>query len=144
MRLSRALLPLLLAAPLAAQSPTRPLAELVRPRYSGPRALETVAFLDQFVRWPGNRGFDASIAHVVERLEAAGYVREDRATPRDRMTYRIERYPLAAPAWEPLDARVEIVGEAVPLLDFAANRNMLATNSNATPAGGVTAELVDA
>ena len=30
------------------------LVALVAPRYSGARAKETVAFLDQFVRWPGN------------------------------------------------------------------------------------------
>jgi aminopeptidase YwaD len=95
------------------------------------------------VRWPGNRGFDASIGHIVERLEAAGYVREDRARPTDRMTYRVERYPMAAPAWEPVDASLAIVGEAEPVLRFATNRNMLATNSHATPPGGVTADLVD-
>lgn len=138
---------LLVPAALAAQAPASPTAALhraVAPRFSGDSAFRTVAFLDQFVRWPGNRGFDASIAHIVERLEASGYVREDRATPRDRMTYRVERYPMAAPAWEPLDAALSIVGESDPVLRFATNRNMLATNSNATPAGGVTAELVDA
>jgi len=133
--------------PLAAQSggaPTADLHALVAPRFSGDSAFRTVAFLDQFVRWPGNRGFDASIAHIVERLEASGYVREDRAAPTGRLTYRIERYPMAQPAWEPLDASLAIVGEAEPVLRFATNRNMLATNSNATPSGGVTAELVDA
>lgn len=144
MRLARLLLVPLAAVPLAAQSPTLPLAELVRPRYSGDRAFETVAFLDRFVRWPGNRGFDASIAHIAERLEAAGYVREDRAAAGSALTYRIERYPMAAPAWEPLDASLTIEGDREPVLRFATNRNMLATNSFATPAGGVTAELVDA
>jgi aminopeptidase YwaD len=135
------------AQPLAAQageSPTADLHALVAPRFSGDSAFRTVAYLDRFVRWPGNRGFDASIAHIVERLEASGYVREDRAAPADRLTYRIERYPMAQPAWEPLDASLAIVGEAEPVLRFATNRNMLATNSNATPSGGVTAELVDA
>ncbi len=128
----------------SAASPTAALAELVRPRYSGQNAFATVAFLDRFVRWPGNRGFDASIAHIAERLEAAGYVREDRAAKDALLTYRIERYPMTAPAWEPLDATLSIEGEAEPVLRFATNRNMLATNSYATPAGGVTAELVDA
>ncbi|MBX7120119.1 MAG: M28 family peptidase [Gemmatimonadaceae bacterium] len=131
------------AQPAAAGSPTAPLHALVAPRFSGDSAFRTVAFLDQFVRWPGNRGFDASIAHLVERLEAAGYVREDRAPAGTRLTYRVERYPMAAPAWEPVDAELAIVGEAEPLLRFATNRNMLATNSFATPAGGITAELVD-
>ena len=117
---------------------------LVAPAFSGDSAYTTVAFLDQFVRWPGNRGFDASIAHIVERLERAGYVKEDRAPAGARLTYRVERYPMAQPAWEPLDAMLAIDGDAEPLLRFATNRNMLATNSHSTPPGGVTAELVDA
>jgi aminopeptidase YwaD len=136
--------PSLAAQPVAPPpSPTAALHRLVAAPFSGDSAFRTVAFLDQYVRWPGNRGFDASIGHIVERLEAAGYVREDRARPTDRMTYRVERYPMAAPAWEPLDASLAIVGEAEPVLRFATNRNMLATNSHATPPGGVTAELVD-
>lgn len=127
----------------AAGTPTAALADLVRPRYSGAKAFETVAYLDRFVRWPGNRGFDASIAHIAERLEAAGYVRDDRSTSDATLTYRIERYPMGQPAWEPLDATVIIEGEGEPVLTFRTNRNMLATNSFAT-AGVVTAELVDA
>jgi aminopeptidase YwaD len=123
-------------------SATAPLAGVVRPTYSGERAKETVAFLDQFVRWPGNRGFDASINHIVDRLESAGYVREDRADANARLTYRVERYPMAQPAWEPRDAMLEVVGETTPILRFATNRNMLATNSFSTPPEGVTAELV--
>lgn len=139
-----AALALSVVAPLGAQSATAPIAELVRPLYSGDRAKETVAYLDQFVRWPGNRGFDASIAHIAERLEAAGYVRDDSARSRAPLTYRIERYPMANPAWEPLDASLHIEGEMEPVLRFETNRNMLATNSFSTPVGGLTAELVDA
>jgi aminopeptidase YwaD len=135
------------ALPVAAQprpaSPAAPFWNGVRQRYSGDRAKETVAFLDQYVRWPGNRGFDASIAHIVERLERAGYVAESRATPGARLTYRVEKYPMAVPAWEPRGARLEIVGEADPVLRFETNRNMLANNSYSTP-GIVEAELIDA
>ena len=134
-------------AALAQQAPpslSSPVSAAVRPLYSGERAKETVAFLDRFVRWPGNRGFDASIAHIAERLERAGFVREARASAGDRLVYRVERYPMRTPAWEPLDAAVDIVGDSVPLLRFATNRNMLATNSWATAAGGVEGEVVDA
>ncbi len=131
------------AVAISDRSPTADLADLVRPLYSGVKAFETVAYLDQFVRWPGNRGFDASIAHIAERLEAAGYVRDDRARSDATLTYRIERYPMEQPAWEPLDATVIIEGEGLPVLSFRTNRNMLATNSFATPEGGITAELVD-
>jgi aminopeptidase YwaD len=135
------------AASQPARGPSTPTARvhaLVAPRYSGDSAFTTVAYLDQFVRWPGNRGFDLSIAHIASRLEAAGYVREDRAKPGDPLIYRVERYPMPAPAWEPIDASLSIEGVESPVLRFATNRNMLATNSFATAPGGVVAELVDA
>lgn len=125
------------------QSPTRDIHAKVLPRFSGDSAFATVAFLDQYVRWPGNRGFDASISHIVERLEAAGYVREGSATA-GRLTYRVERYPMAQPAWEPVDASLSIEGDSGSVLRFSSNRNMLATNSYSTSAEGVRAELVDA
>jgi aminopeptidase YwaD len=140
-----------LAAPAGAQRPapagaapaTEPYFTLVRPLLNGDRAKETVAYLDRFVRWPGNPGFDSSIAHVAARLAAAGYVEQSAATPADRLTYRVERYPLPNAAWEPQAASVRIVGKAgAPVFEFATNRNMLATNSFSTPAGGVDAELV--
>ena len=127
----------------APPSPSRALFADVAPRYSGARAKETVAFLDRFVRWPGNRGFDASLDHLVQRLERAGYIREDKATPATRLTYRVERYPMANPAWEPTAASVEIVGQRDPVLQLTTNRNMLATNSWSTPDAGVVAPLVD-
>ncbi|MDZ7631999.1 MAG: M28 family peptidase [Gemmatimonadaceae bacterium] len=133
--------------PLVAQSrdvsPAAPYWSGVRERFSGARAKETVAVLDRHVRWPGNRGFDASIVHIVERLEQAGYVSESRATAASRLTYRVERYPMAAPAWEPTGATLRIAGESEPVLRFETNRNMLATNSFGTPTP-VEAELVDA
>ena len=115
---------------------------LVRPEYSGDRALATVAFVEQRWRWPGNRGFDESIDHVAEQLRAAGYVDEQAAKPSDRLTYRIEQRPMTNAAWEPLDASLTIVGSGAPVLRFATNRNMLAVNSSSTPAGGIEAEVV--
>src|SRR5215210_2687580 len=52
---------------------------LVRPVFSGDRALSTVAFVEQRWRWPGNRGFEESIDHVAEQLRSAGYVDEKAA-----------------------------------------------------------------
>lgn len=148
MRLPTLLLLIGTSGPLAlsAQQPGSPsasVATLVRPRFSGERALETVAFLDQFARWPGSHGFDASIDHIAQRLEQAGYVRQASAKPTDRLVYRIERYPMTVPAWEAVSAEVRIVGAASPVLQWTTNRNMLTNNSFATPAGGVDAELVD-
>lgn len=124
-------------------SPSATAFALVRPRFDGARALETVAFLDQYARWPGARGFDASIDHIAQRLEQAGYVPQDKARPGDRLTYRVERYPMTVPAWEARDAEVRVAGSNAPVLRWATNRNMLTNNSYATPAAGVEAELVD-
>jgi aminopeptidase YwaD len=118
---------------------------LVRPRFDASHSMETVAYLDRYVRWPGNAGFDSSIMHVAAKLAAAGFIEKSVAKLGDRMTYRIERYPMNRPAWEPVDATVAIVGaggKVTPVLAFATNRNMLATNSFSTPDGGVTAEIV--
>jgi aminopeptidase YwaD len=115
---------------------------LVRPEFSGDRALTTVAFVEQRWRWPGNRPFDESIDHVAEQLRAAGYVDEKSASPTDRLTFRIESRSMSVPAWEPLDASVTIVGSSAPILRFATNRNMLAVNSSSTPDDGVEAEVV--
>jgi aminopeptidase YwaD len=137
--------------------PTRGVADrefaLIRPVLSGERAKETVAYMDGFVRWPGNPGYDSSIHHVAARLAAAGYVEQSAARPTDRLTYRIERYAMASPAWTPVSGSVELFGfgpgagsrtrAGYPaILDFSTNRNMIATNSFSTPGGGVNAEVV--
>jgi hypothetical protein len=117
--------------------------DLVRPLFSGDRAYDQVAFMDQYFRWPGNTGFNASIRRVEGILKAAGYVEESKASPKDVLTYRIEHRPMRDPGWEPVAASVGIVGQPAPVLDFATNRNMLAINSFSTPDSGVTASLVD-
>ncbi|MEQ1691129.1 MAG: M28 family peptidase [Gemmatimonas sp.] len=110
---------------------------------SGDRARTTVGFVEQFFRLPGNRGYDASIDTVAALLTAAGYVPEARATPKDRLVFRVESRPMANPAWTPDDASLTIVGRAAPLLAWATNHNMIAINSWSTPEGGVTARVVD-
>src|SRR6186713_170161 len=70
---------------------------------SGDRARATVAFVEQFFRLPGNRGFDASIDTVAALLAIAGYVPEAKATPSDRLVFRVESRPMTAPAWTPDD-----------------------------------------
>lgn len=115
---------------------------VVRPAFSGDRALSTVAFVEQRWRWPGNRGFDESIDHVANQLREAGYVEEKSAKSGDRLTFRIEQRSMSNPAWEPLDASLTIVGSSTPLLRFETNRNMLAVNSSSTPSEGLEAEVV--
>jgi aminopeptidase YwaD len=147
------ILPLLLLAPslVAAQAGLRPstprLARTLadtRAEFSGQRALATTAFVEQFWRVPGNAGFNASIMRVASMLDSAGFVREDRAPTGARLTYRIERRPMAGrPTWEPVDGTLTIVGEPAPILRYAGNRHMLGMYSYSTPSGGAEAELVD-
>jgi aminopeptidase YwaD len=125
------------------RSVTADTTDIVRSIYDGDAAMVSVAFLDRYVRWPGNRGFDASITHIADMLDAAGYAREDAAPEDARLTYRIEEYPMQRPAWEPLQASVSIVGHDQPILSFSANRNMLARRSFATSGDGVIADVVD-
>lgn len=110
---------------------------------SGPRAHATVSYVEQFFRLPGNRGYDASIDTIGALLAAAGFVPEARAAAGDRLVYRIESRPMAAPAWTPDDASLTIVGRSTPLLRWATNHNMIAINSWSTPDEGVTARVVD-
>lgn len=117
--------------------------ELVRPMFSGKNAYDQVAFMDQYFRWPGNTGFNASLRRVEGILKNAGYVEESSAPAGALLTYRIEHRPMRQPAWEPVDASVTIVGESSPVLKLATNRNMLAINSYSTPDTGVVAQLVD-
>ena len=116
--------------------------ELVARELTGDSALRTVAFIEQFWRQPGSPGFDTSIARVAGILERAGYVPEEGAPADAPLVYRIERRPLARPAWTPLDASLAIEGDP-ELLRFSGNRNMLAIGSYSTPDSGVTAEVVD-
>jgi hypothetical protein len=124
-------------------SPITATAAAVEREISGDRALSTVAFVEQFFRLPGNRGFDASIDTVTRLLDAAGYILEARAKPTDRFVYRIESRPMRDPAWTPESASLSLAGRRAPLLRFATNRNMVAINSYATAPGGVTAAVVD-
>jgi aminopeptidase YwaD len=119
--------------------------DAVRGELSGQKALETVASMEGTFRLPGNSGFDAAVAHVVGVLEGAGYLPEEGADAGAPLTYRVERRPMRAPTWEPLDGALDLVrdgGEDEPLLRLSTNLNMIAINSWSTPPGGVEAEVV--
>ena len=116
--------------------------DLVRPSFTGETSYNTTAYVEKFWRVVGNSHFDSCIYHTAAKLEAGGFVNEDKATPNDRFTFRIEKRPLRRPTWEPVDAEVNIVGEKNGLLKFSTNKNMIAINSFSTPAGGIEAEVV--
>jgi hypothetical protein len=120
------------------------ISEAVRNEFDPDLALASVAFLDQHVRWPGNVGFDLSVNHIVESLEASGFVEEGAAPADARQTYRVEEYPMDLPGWQPLGATFRIEGDNKPLMSFASNRNMLAKHSYSTPDQGVLVDVIDA
>lgn len=115
---------------------------ILRSNITGELAYETTAFVEQYWRVVGNEGFNKSLHKVVTDLEAAGYVLEEKTSPTDRFTYRLEKRPMQYPTWEIMDARLTIVGESEPLLTFATNRNMVYLNSTSTPKNGTTAEII--
>lgn len=116
--------------------------DVVNEQLTGELAYNTTAFVEKYWRVVGNTGFNASIYYIAEQLEAAGYIREEKAKPKDVLTYRIEKRSLESPTWEPVDASIMILGESLPLLKHETNTNMLALNSYSTPTEGITAEVV--
>lgn len=124
-----------------AQVETGSYVQLIEEEVNGFSAFQTVAYVEKYWRIAGNEGFNASIYHVVEKLEKAGYVEESKQ-PDARLTYRIEKRKMERPTWEPLGGTVFIDGDNEPLLTFANNRNMMAINSFSTGIGGLKAEVI--
>lgn len=116
--------------------------ELVRPKFEGKEAYETVAFVEKYWRVAGNTGFNNTVYRISSKLEEAGYVLEEDATNEDRLTYRIETRKMERPTWEPLDGSVQIIGQAEKLLDFSTNRHLMYQYSSSTPKKGITAEVI--
>jgi hypothetical protein len=71
--------------------------------FDADRAMETVAFTDQFYRAPVNDGYLAVLDHLHERLEEAGYGGAD-----ERLELREIVADMATPAWTPRAALIEI------------------------------------
>ena len=89
---------------------------LVRSKFTGEQAYTTTAFVEKYWRVVGNQGFNKSIHHIANELEAAGFIQETNASEQDQFVYRIEKRPLKHPTWEPIDAMIQIAGEEDPLL----------------------------
>ncbi|MEP0712158.1 M28 family peptidase [Algoriphagus sp.] len=124
------------------QKVTDPYFDLVRPEFKGDLAYETVAFVEQYWRVAGNTGFNNSVRLIAEKLEAAGYVLEEKATDSDRLTYRIETREMRQPTWEPVSSSLKIVGSAENLLSSETNRNMIYMYSSSTPKEGVQGQVI--
>lgn len=115
----------------------------LRKHFSADNTHTTTAFVEQRWRLAGNKGFDESIYYVENILKNAGYKEEIKGELDGPLTYRIEKRKMKRPTWEPVNASLSIEGESLPVLQFASNRNMIATYSASTPVQGVTAELID-
>ncbi len=124
------------------QKVTDPYFKLVRPEFKGDLAYETVAFVEQYWRLAGNTGFNNTVYGIAEKLEAAGYVLEEKAKETDRFTYRIETRELKQPTWEPVSGSLKLVGSEETLLSSETNRNMVYQYSSSTPAEGITGEVI--
>ncbi|MEB2778002.1 M28 family peptidase [Algoriphagus sp. D3-2-R+10] len=124
------------------QKVTSPYFKLVRPEFDGDLAYETVAFVEQYWRIAGNTGFNNTVFLIAEKLEAAGYVLEEKATDADRFTYRIETRDMRQPTWEPVSASLKIVDSNENLLSSETNRNMIYQYSSSTPSEGISAEVI--
>lgn len=143
-RLVSILLALSLTASLFAQSDSSIIEkylDLVNNHFEGERAYTTTHFVSEQWRLPGNHGFDTSIYYVQQILKEAGFVLQEEAKP-GQAHYRLERYPLRRPTWEPVDAQLFVQGVEGPILDFSSNRNMIAINSFSTPPEGLQASVV--
>ena len=116
--------------------------DIVRPLFTGNKAYETTAYVEQYWRIPGNTGFNNSIYRIIENLEASGYVNEIEANEEQRLIYRLEKRPMKNPTWEPVDAELSIVGISEPLLKYETNTNMIYLNASSTPDDGVVAEVI--
>lgn len=124
------------------QKVTDPYFKLVRPEFKGDLAYETVAFVEQYWRIAGNTGFNNTVFLIAEKLEAAGYVLEEKASDSNRFTYRIETRNMKQPTWEPVSASLKIVGSNENLLSSETNRNMIYQYSSSTPSEGISAEVI--
>jgi aminopeptidase YwaD len=116
---------------------------LLRNIFNATAAYKTVAFTEQRWRIAGNTGFNEVIYYVEHILQQAGFKKEIKGETDATLTYRIEKRKTQRPAWEPVSAIVTIEGTTEPLLQFSANRNMLAIYSAPTAPGGEMADVID-
>lgn len=125
-----------------AQQSTNEYFKLTRAGFQEKNAYETTAFVEKYFRVPGNTGFNASIHYVENILKKAGFVEQKQDEFEAPLTYRIEKRAMKNGTWEPVDANINIVGEAKPLISYKSNRNMIPINCGSTPADGITAKVV--
>jgi aminopeptidase YwaD len=142
--------------PSATPAPAKTLADHVPPqavrtmahlsaRFDEPAAMDLVVFMDQYWRNAGNRGFNATIDHIREHLVASGF--GDRAAAASPAPASWVESFGQANGWDYSIGTLTLLGaDDAPdevLLSREQHRVALCINSFSTPAGGVTAPVVD-
>ncbi|MFD2284518.1 M28 family peptidase [Pedobacter petrophilus] len=125
-----------------AQTPADEYFKLTRTGFNDRNAYQTTAFVEKYFRVPGNTGFNASIRYVENILKKAGFVEQKLNEFEAPLTYRIEKRAMKNNTWEPVDARIDIIGTSKPLISYQTNRNMIPINCGSTPIGGATADVI--
>ena len=103
----------------------------VKDRVDGNAAMDVVRFMDQYWRISGNPGFNASVDHIRDGLQAAG------------ITPRVEEFPGRGRGWDYQVGTVTFADTGEVLLSREKDHISLCINSFSTTAGGVEAPLVD-
>ena len=104
----------------------------VSSRFDRDLAMDVVTFMQQYWRLAGNPGFNASIDHIRDRLQASGLP-----------LVRVDEFPNGAAGWDYARGTVTLAGETEPVLSRERDGVSLAINSFSTPAGGRTTKIVD-
>ena len=110
-------------------------------RFDPDAAFEIVSFMDQYWRLAGNRGFNASVDHLRDRLLTAGFSPLADGLP---ASVRIDEFPNSGHGWDHRVGTLQFddVTEP-PLLSRERDRVALAVNSFSTPPAGLRAPLID-
>jgi aminopeptidase YwaD len=100
-------------------------------RVDGDAAMDIVRFMDQYWRIAANPGFNRSIDHIQQTLQAAG------------LATRVEEFVPRARGWDYDEGTVSFADSGEVLMSRQRDRVSLCINSFSTPGDGVVATLVD-
>ena len=103
----------------------------VKDRVDGQAAMEIVRFMDRYWRIAANPGFNASVDHIRDGLQAAG------------LAPRVDEFPTRGRGWDYETGTVAFADTGDVLLSRDRDRVSLCINSFSTPDGGIEAPLVD-
>ena len=119
----------------------RGVVEFLEKSLSGQRAQHHVSEITGHYRSPGSAGYHAVIDYVAEYLGQLGITYETRSFPLDgKAEVGGERTP---PAWEPIDAKLELVATGEVLASWHQAASCLPWWCPATSPEGVVLEVVD-